>query len=204
MLSRIFERGGRICPPPSGARVNCWSRRHRLLVFSCASASSELISSWVWPSRNAAGVSGGESPGSDETTVSGLEFSSASARQNTVISSSSAKWAASRVLRRARLALFTIASQSPLKWGAAGGINFHFMGRWAVFCLITSWSRLPASFCSSRLAPTKFFPLSEMISDGLPLRATNRRKARRKLSVSSPNAISKCTALVCKHRNMQR
>jgi hypothetical protein len=53
-----------------------------------------------------------------------------------------------------------------------------------------------------RSAPTKFVPLSERITSGIPLRDINRLIALMQESVSREFAISKCTALTFKQVNM--
>jgi hypothetical protein len=58
------------------------------------------------------------------------------------------------------------------------------------------------SSLSSRSAPTKFVPLSERITSGIPLRDINRLIALMQESVSREFAISKCTALTFKQVNM--
>ncbi|GBP53670.1 hypothetical protein EVAR_36039_1 [Eumeta japonica] len=57
---------------------------------------------------------------------------------------------------------------------------------------------------SSLFAPTKFVPLSEYITLGVPLRAMNRRKASIMESDDKDSASSICTARVVRHVNSAR
>ena len=80
-------------------------------------------------------------------------------------------------------------------------LNLHVTPSTAVllssFCL-SNWL---TSFFNSPTAPTKFVPLSHIASLGTPRRLVKRVKAFRNVSVSSPQAISKCTACISRQVN---
>ncbi|GBP03113.1 hypothetical protein EVAR_60622_1 [Eumeta japonica] len=65
-------------------------------------------------------------------------------------------------------------SRAPPMFGAPGGMNFQVMVRTSAFLHLSCTSCM---FISSLSAPTKFVPLTEYITLGVPLRAMNRRKA---------------------------
>ena len=94
------------------------------------------------------------------------------------------------------LAAFTITSWAPPKCGALCGLNLYVSSSSAVLLWRCRRSNCLASF--SLMAPTKFVPLSLITSLGTPRRPVKRAKVFKNVSVSSPQAISKCTARVSK------
>ena len=183
---------------------SCCNRRQRCRRPRPSSLAEGVVSTLDGPVMKSPGVSGGWSFGSDETFVRGRVFSSPSALQNAVCSSSSVRSARSNVFTSAFFATFTSASHTPLKWGAPGGLKIHFVRFLESSLCTSSLSSSWTSFFSSFAALTKFLPLSDLISVGLPRREMNRIRARMKLAVSSEYAISRCAALVCRHAKMHR
>ena len=77
-----------------------------------------------------------------------------------------------------------------------GGLNLHVSPSSAVLhwrCRRSNWL---VSFVISPTAPTKFVPLSLITSLGTLWRLVKRAKAFKNVSVSSPQAISKCAVRV--------
>ena len=98
-------------------------------------------------------------------------------------------------------AAFTINLWAPLKCGAPGGLNLHVTPSTAVLLSSFCMSNWLTSFYNSPTATTKFVPLSLITSFGTPRRLLKRVKAFRNVSVSSPQAISNCTACVSRQVN---
>ena len=103
----------------------------------------------------------------------------------------------------ALLKLLTIRSQTPLKCGAPGGFNFHFIGFWATERSLFDW--FPAAIHSgiSVAEPTKSVPLSLRLLFGALLRAMTLLMAARQESASKLDTVLKLTAIVVKHVNRQ-
>ena len=95
---------------------------------------------------------------------------------------------------------FTPASHKPSKCGACPGLNFHLI--WCL--LVNDWRVLRLSgdsrrlyiACSLLFAPTKFVPLSVMISWGIPLLAMKHLSAAMKSVVDKLQTSSRCIALL--------
>uniref|UniRef100_A0A8D8JV28 (northern house mosquito) hypothetical protein n=1 Tax=Culex pipiens TaxID=7175 RepID=A0A8D8JV28_CULPI len=90
---------------------------------------------------------------------------------------------------------FTAASHKPPKLGDLAGMNLKSIRSFTA-CAVTvywnCWSRNKRSNSfNSRLAPTKFFALSHMMTSGRPRRATKRLSAARNASVVRSATSSK-------------
>ena len=92
-------------------------------------------------------------------------------------------------------------SHTPPMCEAAGGLNIH----WILFSLSSSWTRpwfhSAISRRSSRSAPTKLVPLSDLMSFGSSLRATKRWRQLMNESLPIVSATSMCTARVTRQVN---
>ena len=186
---------------------SCWTRCQRFHGLKTSSRSSASGANFppTCPTRKWFGVSGERSLGSELTNVIGRECSKRSAPQIAVWSSSSKTSASPRMALIAFLALLIIASKMPPKCGVEGGLNFHSMQYCRVVsCAILSWSRACTNSCSSRSAPTKLVPLSEMTYVGVPLLDVIRVNALMNESESSEYDISRCTAHVVRQVKRHR
>ena len=94
-------------------------------------------------------------------------------------------------------------SNTPPKWGAAGGFQYQVTPWFDVIRWSWSWFSWLTKSLISFSAPTKFVPLSLSIFVGHPLLAAIRTKALRNAPVSNEVAISKWQQCVCKHKNKQ-
>ena len=72
---------------------------------------------------------------------------------------------------------FTILSQAPPMWVAAGGLQFHLISVCLKYSSTLLWFSQDSSFLRILFAPLKLVPLSENTSFGCSLRVINRRKA---------------------------
>ena len=88
-------------------------------------------------------------------------------------------------------------------WGAAGGLNTHWIRSLLSAPAILSWFQPLRHSCISGFAPTKFVPLSEYITVALPLLAINRQRDIMKESVDKEWATSRCTLLVTRQVKRQ-
>lgn len=83
-----------------------------------------------------------------------------------------------------RLAGRTAASHSPIKWGALGELKCHTHVDYAE--VIEDWSSgLLIKFCSCLLAPMKFMPQSENISEGRPRQICRKQPGKCPLSIQT-------------------
>lgn len=92
-------------------------------------------------------------------------------------------------------------SQTPLKWGACGGLK----RKWIFLVASTDWrmgERLLKASCNSLFPPLKFVPRRHKISFGVPLREVKHWRAMRKESVSMLLRRSRCTHCVVRHLNI--
>ena len=96
--------------------------------------------------------------------------------------------------------------QLPPIQGLTGGLNFKSIFFPTKCLLIETWSRVFILYFSSVEAPTKFVPLSDLMTLTVPILAKNRLRERMKKSVGKSPGISRWTALVDRHVNktMQR
>ena len=124
------------------------------------------------PWRKWFGVNGTLSFGLADWYVNGLELNNDSAPVNAVKSSSSVISAFPSIAYIARFADFIIVSWTPPKCGLAGGLKCHIIPWFHAESFILSFSSFVTSSRSSRSAPTKVVPLSDIISVGSPLRFT--------------------------------
>jgi len=157
------------------------------------------------PIKKCAGDSTNASFGSEDIVEIGLEFKIPSTSVVNVLSSSNVNSESPITRLRWCLKIFTVASHSPPKCGAIGGIKCH-----VILCELANL--FTRSLCSSELnnaytsfnwlfAPTKLVPLSEYILSGKPRLAMNRHNAARNPSDDRSLTTSRCTALIVKHTN---
>ena len=148
------------------------------------------------------GVSGCWSRGSFVTGTKGRLFIMLSASQRNVcnVSSLNVCWV-SKALRILRTLLIK-RSHAPPKSDAPGGFQRHSMSRFMASrkTKVSCATRRSNSFFSSRSAPTKFVPLSDLRTRTFdPRLARKRRRAQMNESADKLSAISRCTARVAKH-----
>ena len=93
-------------------------------------------------------------------------------------------------------------SQIPPWCDAVGGLKIHLMSLNSSNWWILSWFQSLTQLRNSFSPLTKFPPLSDLISSGLPLLATNRLKAFKKESVTRLGATSIWIARTVRHVNI--
>ena len=128
--------------------------------------------------------------GSSLTVVSGLEFNRLSTPMKQIWSSSSVTSASFKIAEIARFAAFVMASNTPQKWGAAGGFQCQFIPLFADERRIWSWSSFPTNSFISISPAMKLVPLSLSIILGQPRLAAILVNAFKKPCVSRAVAIS--------------
>ena len=152
-------------------RTSSCTRLHRFLGLNWP-LSPDPGANWppTSPIRKWFGVMGVSSERLADWYVKGLEFMSASAPVNAVISSSSVTSADPNIAKVTLFADLITVSCTPPKWGAHGGLKLHLMPLLAADFSILSRSSYLMSSLSSVSVPIKLVPLSESISSGSPLR----------------------------------
>ncbi|XP_035916377.1 uncharacterized protein LOC118514011 [Anopheles stephensi] len=151
------------------------------------------------PNNKWFGVSGASSSLSTGTCVSGRALIMCSTSINQFINTASVGVFVNCMPDNVRFTDCTNRSQAPPKCGAPGGLNVHFVsGRYIAFMIWSELMCFTASF-SSRSAPTKFVPLSDRNSIGVPRRAMKLRMAMMQELVVILWAISMCTARTVRH-----
>ncbi|CAL4123120.1 unnamed protein product [Meganyctiphanes norvegica] len=125
------------------------------------------------PVRKRAGVRGPSSPGVVGMLVSGLELMAASTSHKVVDSSPWLRVQVPIVFRNALFTEPTRRSHHPPQCGDLGAMNLHL------------GALSPYTACSLVEAAMKVLALSEYTFSGMPLLATNLRKAKVKLGKSS-------------------
>lgn len=133
----------------------------------------------------------------------GLGSSRHSAQQVILCNSSSLASPFPKMFLRALMAPLIISSNTPLKLGAVGGLNFHSI-KWCLLVSLTTWlSRLSASCQNYLSAPTKFVLLWESVT-WHPLLDIICWKGWWRSPCWAPKAISKCTTVVVWQVNKHR
>ena len=123
------------------------------------------------------GVSASRSFGSSETFVMGLSFRIASTSQKMIWSPSSSRICCFRTEVRTLFTERIRRSQTPPWWEAAGMLKLQFMPSLTKALWILQWFKSARLSFSSRLAPTKFVPLSDLIDETGPRLQINLRTA---------------------------
>ena len=138
---------------------------------------------------------------SSDTLVIGLPFPIDSTSHISVFRPSSSKTCCFSNAFMTFLTVLIHLSHTPPWWEAAGGLNVHLIS----CCKRNSWTWLWfhswSPFRNSFSPLTKFPPLSDLISSGLPLLAMNHRRALINDYVSIECTISMWTALMVRHVN---
>ena len=138
------------------------------------------------------------------STTSGLELTMASTSVNRVFNDSSSKLLLWVLDNDAKIFLADLIclSHIPPMWLAMGGFLFQTIQSvfWlSMKCFIFLWSISLKDFANSLSAPTKLFPLSQLMDLTLPLLTMKRLRVRMKESVSIVFVISIWTARLTKH-----
>ena len=154
---------------------------------------------WSLSKRRWFGVRQLRSFGSLEDLVSGRLLRIDSTSERSVLKPSSVKVCSLRRPAKIRRIDLINLSQEPPWWEAAGVLKVQSMLLWRRNDDILDWFHPRIASRSSRSAPTKFVPLSDLIDLTWPRRAMNLLRAFTKASVSKDTAISMCTARVTRH-----
>ena len=179
---------------------NCCTSLNLLSLVSFGDSKVSGSAFGLQPIKKCPGVRGSKSFGSELMGDIGLELRIASTSVTRVWNSSKVKTVVPMTLFKCFLAALTPASQSPPKWGALGGIMFHWVpssaANWEIeFRFLESVS---FNFSNSFLAPTKLVPLSDSISWGTPRLATKRFRTTMQAVVLKSEATSRCIAFVAR------
>ena len=137
---------------------------------------------------------GERSDGSSETVVRGRLLTMASTSQSSVLRLSSViVCSRSTAVRTFRTVLICL-SHMPPKWDALGGLKLLWMFLWRIASTRCASFQLSMHSVSSRSAPTRLVPRSDLMVLTFPRRATKRLRALMKESVERESAISRWMA----------
>lgn len=136
----------------------------------------------------------------------GREFKTPSILVSIVENSSKFNFCAPAIRFKWNLKLLTATSHSPPMWGACGGMNFHVKPWvayfWDMSCKTVFMNEVN-SRNSTRLAPRKFLPLSDITLWGSPRLPTKRENAAWNAAEKRSEQASKWTAFVLKQKKTQ-
>ena len=146
-----------------------WACLHLfLLQISGSKKTPEGMFGLARPMRKWFGVIASKSSGLSLTDVRGRLFNIDSTSASRVFKVSELTHCLPSICRRIVSVDRTILSHTPSKWGANGGLNFHWIPFRNKSSWICSWFHNLRQCLSSLLAPTKLVPLSDTICCGVP------------------------------------